>query len=47
MAERGQDVALLMPLVEKHLTMCAGCREEYAALLAILEAEKGKEGGDR
>ena len=43
MAQRGENVAEMMPLVEKHLTMCAGCREEYEALLAILEAEE-KEG---
>jgi hypothetical protein len=43
MAQRGENVAEMMPLVEKHLAMCAGCREEYEALLAILAAEE-KEG---
>lgn len=40
MAQRGEDVAEMMPLVEKHLALCPDCREEYQALLAILEAEQ-------
>lgn len=40
MAQRGENVAEMMPLVEKHLAMCPGCREEYEALLVILAAEE-------
>lgn len=36
---RGEDVARLMPLVQKHLEMCRDCREEFEALLRILGAE--------
>lgn len=36
--ERGEDVAQLMPLVKHHLDMCSDCREEFEALLRILEA---------
>ena len=39
LAQRGEDVAHLMPLVAQHLHLCPDCREEYEALLAILEAE--------
>ncbi len=35
---RGEDVAELMPLVQRHLEMCADCREEFEALLRILRA---------
>ena len=35
---RGEDAARLMPLVQHHLEMCADCREEFEALLRILQA---------
>ena len=34
----GKDVAQLMPLVQRHLEMCADCREEFDALMRILRA---------
>jgi hypothetical protein len=36
LAEQGEDVAQLMPLVQHHLDMCADCREEYKVLASIL-----------
>ena len=33
---RGEDVARLMPLVWRHLAMCADCRQEFEALVRIL-----------
>ncbi|MBW6466677.1 MAG: hypothetical protein K0B06_09250 [Brevefilum sp.] len=41
LAQRGGDVAHLMPLVAQHLHLCPDCREEYEALIAILAAEEG------
>lgn len=38
-ALRGEDVARLMPLFQRHLDLCGDCREEYAGLLRILRAE--------
>jgi anti-sigma factor ChrR (cupin superfamily) len=35
---RGEDIARLMPLVQHHLEMCRDCREEFEALLRILQA---------
>ena len=35
---RGEDVARLMPLVQRHLDMCPDCREEFEALMRILRA---------
>lgn len=35
--QRGENPAHLMPLVKYHLDLCADCREEYEALLRILE----------
>lgn len=35
---RGEDATQLMPLVKHHLEMCSDCREEFEALLMILEA---------
>ncbi len=35
---RGDDSAELMPLVEHHIEICPDCREEFEALLRILEA---------
>lgn len=37
---RGEDPAALLPLVKHHLDLCRDCREEFEALLKILEAEK-------
>jgi hypothetical protein len=34
---RGENVLLLMPLVRHHLDMCPDCREEYEALLRMLQ----------
>lgn len=31
-----EDAARLMPLVHQHLEMCAGCHDEYEALLNVL-----------
>ncbi|MEL7644841.1 MAG: hypothetical protein AAGU04_01055 [Anaerolineaceae bacterium] len=36
MANRGEEVATLLPLVHFHLDMCPDCREEYEALSRIL-----------
>lgn len=38
MAARGEDVASLMPMVKQHLDICGDCREEYEALLNILQS---------
>lgn len=38
MVARGDDTAALMPLVEHHIKICADCKEEFDALLRILEA---------
>ena len=35
---RGQDAAQLMPLIRHHLDMCPDCREEFEALMRILQA---------
>lgn len=35
---RGEDVAKLMPLVQRHLDMCPDCREEFEALMRVLQA---------
>ena len=35
---RGQDAAQLMPLVQHHLDMCPDCREEFEALMRVLQA---------
>ena len=37
---RGEDVAHLMPLVQKHLDLCPDCGEEHEVLLQALEFEK-------
>jgi len=36
--ERGDDVSALMPMVRSHLEICADCREEFEALLRVLQA---------
>ena len=33
----GKDPAEAMPLVQKHLNLCSGCKEEYMALLTALQ----------
>ncbi len=38
LAAQGEDVAMLMPLVQHHLDMCDDCREEYKALSNILQS---------
>jgi predicted anti-sigma-YlaC factor YlaD len=35
---RGEHAAQMMPLVQKHLDICADCREEYEALLRVMRA---------
>lgn len=35
--ERGEDTEQLMPLVKHHLDLCPDCREEFEALLNVLE----------
>lgn len=37
MVVKGEDVAQLMPLVKQHLDMCPDCREEFEALLQVLQ----------
>jgi hemerythrin-like domain-containing protein len=38
LADQGADISTLMPLVQHHLDMCHDCREEYQALLNVLQA---------
>jgi hypothetical protein len=40
MIVRGEDPARLMPLVKQHLDLCMDCREEYEALLEILQSKQ-------
>jgi hypothetical protein len=35
---RGEDAEELMPLVEHHIEICPDCREEFEALLRVLQA---------
>jgi hypothetical protein len=35
---RGEDAASMYPLVKKHLDGCGDCREEFEALMRILES---------
>lgn len=35
---RGENAKELMPLVEHHIEICPDCREEFEALLRILQA---------
>ena len=37
LATQGVDVAHLMPLIQRHLDMCADCREEYESLKRVLQ----------
>jgi hypothetical protein len=36
---QGEDPERFLPLVRKHLELCRCCKEEYEALLSILEAD--------
>jgi hypothetical protein len=38
---RGEDVAVMWPLVKRHLDRCKDCSEEYEALVRILQASYG------
>lgn len=38
MVANDEDVAQLMPLVKQHLEMCMDCREEFEALLKVLQS---------
>ncbi len=35
----GADMHVLLPAVEKHLSCCPDCREEFEALVSIIRAE--------
>jgi len=35
--QRGENPLIFMPLVRQHLDMCPDCREEYEALLSMLQ----------
>ena len=37
---RGEDHTQAVPLFEKHIEMCADCREEFEGLLRILRAQQ-------
>ncbi|MBI9046016.1 MAG: hypothetical protein JEZ06_16105 [Anaerolineaceae bacterium] len=39
MVMRGEDVEQFMPLMHAHIDLCPDCREEYEALLAMLELD--------
>ena len=39
----GTSAAEAMPLVEAHLAMCPGCRDEFEALLGALRAEAARD----
>jgi hypothetical protein len=38
LATRHEDAAGILPLVKEHLDRCSHCREEYEALVKIIEA---------
>jgi hypothetical protein len=38
MVANSVDVTKLMPLVKQHLEMCTDCREEFEALLEVLQS---------
>ncbi len=40
MAQRGEDPTDLLPEVNDHLQLCGDCRQEYEALLRILQAPR-------
>ncbi len=37
MIARGEDAASVMPMVKHHVDMCPDCREEFEALVRVLE----------
>jgi hypothetical protein len=37
LAQRGEDVKEIMPLVKNHVDLCPECREEFEALMRILQ----------
>lgn len=39
-ASCGEDLRRLMPLVHEHLEHCPDCREEYEALMRMLESQE-------
>jgi len=39
MLQAGRNAGEILPEVKNHLGICAGCDEEFKALIAILEAE--------
>lgn len=42
MADRGEDVSQIMPMVKRHLDLCQDCREEFEALLRVLQSKSVK-----
>ena len=38
--QRGENVLIFMPLVRQHLDVCPACREEYEALLKMLQPDQ-------
>jgi hypothetical protein len=40
---QGEDVSAILPMVKKHLESCPDCREEYEALLRVVEASQRQE----
>jgi hypothetical protein len=37
LAQQGEDVSEIMPLVKNHVDLCPECREEFEALLRVLK----------
>ena len=37
LVQRGEDVKEMMPLVKNHVDLCPECREEFEALIRILQ----------
>ena len=37
LVQRGEDVKAMMPLVKNHVDLCPECREEFEALMRILQ----------
>lgn len=37
LAQRGEDVKQMMPLIQNHVDMCPECREEFEALMRVLQ----------
>jgi hypothetical protein len=38
LVKRGEDAAQMMPMIQHHLDLCPDCREEYEALMRVLNA---------